>query len=261
VRTDFFGAIGDVFSVHSVPNPDPVSERALLQSYGPHVPLEQIAQLVDAFSELRALVLEGTFNYPYSTRELVAIVRHLESNPDDGLLQALDNVIDFDRFDAQALRNLKDVFARHGIPLLSKGQQSGVQVSLTEAQPLPSPRLVQTWSSTMAPPRRTGLSMNQTSSSSTSIAAGGAPGLASRFFSTATSALSSMRRLSSSAATSSSSLPSVLTSAPLSGRSWSLHLEGQVRANESFENRRLDVFSEEKSAWKVRSSNAARDAL
>lgn len=251
-----------MFSVHSVPNPDPVSERALLQSYGPHVPLEQIAQLVDAFSELRALVLEGTFNYPYSTRELVAIVRHLESNPDDGLLQALDNVIDFDRFDAQALRNLKDVFARHGIPLLSKGQQSGVQVSLTEAQPLPSPRLVQTWSSTMAPPRRTGLSMNQTSASSTSAAAGGAPGLASRFFSTASSALSSMRGLSSSsAASSSSSLPSVLTSAPLSGRSWSLHLEGQVRANESFENRRLDVFSEEKSSFKVSTSNAASAAL
>jgi hypothetical protein len=260
VRTDFFGAIGDVFSVHSVPNPDPVSERALLQSYGPHVPLEQIAQLVDAFSELRALVLEGTFNYPYSTRELVAIVRHLEFNPDDGLLQALDNVIDFDRFDAQALRNLKDVFARHGIPLLSKGQQSGVQVSLTEAQPLPAPRLVQTWSSTMAPPKRTGLSMNQTSASSTSTVAGGA--LASRFFSTASSALSSMRGLSSSAAaSSSSSLPSVLTSAPLSGRSWSLHLEGQVRANESFENRRLDVFSEEKLSWKVSTSNAASAAL
>jgi hypothetical protein len=192
----------------------------------------------------------------------VAIVRHLEANPDDGLLQALDNVIDFDRFDAQALRNLKDVFARHGIPLLSKGQQSGVQVSLTEAQPLPSPRLVQTWSSTMMPPKRAGLSMNQTSASSTSATAGGAPGLASRFFSTASSALSSMRGLSSSsAASSSSSLSSVLTSAPLSGRSWSLHLEGQVRANESFENRRLDVFSEEKSSWKVSTSNAASAAL
>ncbi len=83
--SDFFGSIGDVFSVHSVPNPDPVSEFSLLRSYGPSVPSEQLEQLVDAFGELRHLVLEGTFTYPYSTRELVAIVRHLQANPNEGI--------------------------------------------------------------------------------------------------------------------------------------------------------------------------------
>jgi hypothetical protein len=46
----------------------------------------------------------------------------------------------------------------------------------------------------------------------------------------------------------------VVSSGPLSGRSWSLHLDGHVRANESFESRRLALFTEEKSTWKVSNS-------
>jgi MoxR-like ATPase len=259
---DFFKAIGDVFSVHSVPNPEPESEVELLRSYGKEVPLEVLRQLVEVFNELRHLVLEGTFVYPYSTRELVAIVKHLSSFPADGLLSALDSVLDFDRFDPAAMRNLREVFARHGIPLMSRGQQLGVSVELAESTPLPQPRLVQTWTSTEQP--RGGLSSNPTSGTSiTGGATGATPGLGKRLMHTASAALSAITGQAVPSApapssSSSSSIPSVLSSTPLTARSWTLHLDGQVRTNESFENRRLNVFTEEKSTWKVSSGEAAQ---
>jgi hypothetical protein len=251
--SDFFRENGDVFSVHSVPNPEPDSEIELLRSYGPNVPIDMIKQLVDVFGNLRQLVLEGTFSYPYSTRELVAIVKQLERFPRDGLLAALENVLDFDRFDAAAMRNLREVFSKHGIPLLSRGQQLGVEVNIAQAQPLPQPRLVQTWtsnneSSGASSAKRNGLSSNLTSAGS----ATNTPGFGQRFFSTAAAAFSAVAGSPSTApAAPTSSIPSVLSSTPLTARSWTLHLDGQVKTNDSFENRRLNLFTEEKSTFKV----------
>ena len=37
-----------------------------------------IERLADAFAELRLLVEQGVLAYPYSTRELVNITRHLQ---------------------------------------------------------------------------------------------------------------------------------------------------------------------------------------
>ena len=61
-------------------NPSPESERALLKSYGPDVPDTLIDRLVRAFGELRNMADQGLVNYPYSTREVVNVVKHLQVN-------------------------------------------------------------------------------------------------------------------------------------------------------------------------------------
>ena len=71
-------AAGDIFSCHAIDNPDVESEMAMLQRYGPDVPKSILRKLVLAFSELRELADQGLIAYPYSTREVVNMVKHLQ---------------------------------------------------------------------------------------------------------------------------------------------------------------------------------------
>jgi hypothetical protein len=59
--------------------PSPLASSLLYhdQDYAPSVPVNLLRLLVAAFSDLRRMVEEGSLLYPYSTRELVNIVRHL----------------------------------------------------------------------------------------------------------------------------------------------------------------------------------------
>lgn len=50
----------------------------MLQKYGPTVSVDVLRRLVAAFAELRQLADQGVITYPYSTREVVNIVRHLQ---------------------------------------------------------------------------------------------------------------------------------------------------------------------------------------
>lgn len=75
---DFFGALGDLFSSHAVDNPSEESEIALLKQYGPNVPENRLRQLVGLFGELRTMADQNLLSYPYSTREVVNIVKHLQ---------------------------------------------------------------------------------------------------------------------------------------------------------------------------------------
>lgn len=75
---DFFGALGDLFSSHAVENPSPDSEISLLNQYGPDVPLNILKKLVTVFGELRTMADTGLVSYPYSTREVVNIIKHLQ---------------------------------------------------------------------------------------------------------------------------------------------------------------------------------------
>jgi hypothetical protein len=61
-----------------VDNPSPESELSLLEQYGPNVPGKVIKKLVKAFSELRNMADQGLVQYPYSTREVVNIIKHLQ---------------------------------------------------------------------------------------------------------------------------------------------------------------------------------------
>ena len=54
------------------------SLQAMLRQYGPDVPEASLKKLVTAFSELRQMADEGLIAYPYSTREVVNIVKHLQ---------------------------------------------------------------------------------------------------------------------------------------------------------------------------------------
>jgi MoxR-like ATPase len=94
----FFKLIGDCFSTRVMANPDLQSEINLLQSYGPSVDTNLLRQIAGSFAELRALSDHGDIAYPYSTREAVAVVKHLEKFPEDGIVSTLHNVLDFDRF-------------------------------------------------------------------------------------------------------------------------------------------------------------------
>lgn len=75
---DFFGTLGDLFACHVVDNPSMESELAMLKQYGPNVPEDIMRRVVKSFSELRTMADDGQIHYPYSTREVVNIIRHLE---------------------------------------------------------------------------------------------------------------------------------------------------------------------------------------
>lgn len=111
---DFFGALGDLFSSHSVENPSPQSEIELLKQYGPEVPLDTIKKLVTVFGELRNMADQGLVNYPYSTREVVNIVKHLNKFPNADLEEVIFNVFDFDRYSPEVLNTLGEVLEKHG---------------------------------------------------------------------------------------------------------------------------------------------------
>lgn len=57
-------------------------------------------------------------SYPYSTRELVNIVKHLQKFPTDSLVAAIRNVFDFDAYSSRDIMDsIHEVFQKHGIPL------------------------------------------------------------------------------------------------------------------------------------------------
>jgi hypothetical protein len=114
---DFFREIGDCFSVLVVPNPDLDSEIALLNCYGPEVDSQLIRQVAASFDHLRNLADSGDISYPYSTREAVAVIRHLQQYPQDGIVSAVHNVLDFDSFDDSMYAMIGSVFAHHGIEM------------------------------------------------------------------------------------------------------------------------------------------------
>ncbi|XP_045483883.1 von Willebrand factor A domain-containing protein 8 [Pieris rapae] len=113
---DFFASLGDLFSCHAVDNPSIESELELLRSYGPNVPEDVMKKLVQAFALLRNMADQGQLTYPYSTRELVNIVRHLQKYPDEDLATAIGNVFDFDRYSKDMSDTLLEVLHSSGLP-------------------------------------------------------------------------------------------------------------------------------------------------
>ncbi|XP_031417095.1 von Willebrand factor A domain-containing protein 8 isoform X2 [Clupea harengus] len=138
---DFFGALGDIFSCHSVDNPKPEAELAMLRQYGPDVPEAILQKLVAAFGELRAMADKGTITYPYSTREVVNIVKHLQKFPDEGLANVVRNVFDFDSYNKDAREVLITALHKHGIPIGAKISS----VHLAKELPLPACQMSGYW--------------------------------------------------------------------------------------------------------------------
>lgn len=55
----------------------------------------------------------GTLQYPYSLRELIALVRHLKAFPEDSLEQALRNIFDFDVNREETMDALYDILRKN----------------------------------------------------------------------------------------------------------------------------------------------------
>ncbi|XP_064030622.1 von Willebrand factor A domain-containing protein 8 isoform X3 [Pogoniulus pusillus] len=138
---DFFGTLGDIFSCHAVDNPKPESELAMLRQYGPDVPEQILQKLVAAFGELRNLADQGIINYPYSTREVVNIVKHLQRFPSEGLASVVRNVFDFDSYNNEMREILITILHKHGIPIGAKP----TNVQLAKELPLPDHKFMGYW--------------------------------------------------------------------------------------------------------------------
>jgi len=126
---DFFREIGDCFDVLVVPNPDLESEMNLLQSFGPDVDSSIIKQLAGSFDHLRSLADRGEISYPYSTREAVAVVKHLQQYPEDGVVAAIHNVLDYDSFDV-GYNTIGKVFNLFGIDMSSYASWQAAQARM-----------------------------------------------------------------------------------------------------------------------------------
>lgn len=147
---DFFASLGDLFSCHIVDNPSMESEIYLLQQYGPNVNKDILAALVKAFSELRSMADVGQLSYPYSTREVVNIVKHLQMYPDEDIAELIGNVLDFDRYSPEALEQVTSVLLKYGLAIgsyaknelaaLQRAREIQVTVERTSGQSVSSPK-------------------------------------------------------------------------------------------------------------------------
>ncbi|EGB08474.1 hypothetical protein AURANDRAFT_25816, partial [Aureococcus anophagefferens] len=106
---DFYRECGDAFACHAVENADEASEVQMLRRYGPGVRVKQVVKLTQAFKKLRAMYDDGAISYPYSSRELVKLVQHLDRFPADGLRGAVADVFGFDAQDPQLHAKLMSV--------------------------------------------------------------------------------------------------------------------------------------------------------
>ncbi|KAL7519873.1 hypothetical protein ACHAWX_004630, partial [Stephanocyclus meneghinianus] len=117
---DLAREMADVFSCHQVPPMDMDSHRRILKSYGPEVNDDLIDKIVKIWDELRNAHKKGVIAYPFSLREAVAVVKHLNTFPNDGTKEAVENVVSFDRLDTSLAKRLDSIFSGHGIGLLDK---------------------------------------------------------------------------------------------------------------------------------------------
>jgi len=91
-----------------------------------------------AFADLRRLVDDGQISYPYSTRELVNIVRHMQQYPQEGISRILQNVFDFDQYEREVKDLLIRTLQKHGIPVGLESDfklELGVEVRADNADP------------------------------------------------------------------------------------------------------------------------------
>jgi len=89
----------------------------LLKSYGPSVSPEVVDQIIAAFGDLRELFDKNLVSYPYSTREAVNIIKHLQKYPQDTLLDSIRNVFDFDCYSKEAQEVITNVLNKHKLPI------------------------------------------------------------------------------------------------------------------------------------------------
>lgn len=121
---DFFRECGDLFSSYVMHNPDVHSQLRVLRAYAPAIPEPLLLRLASAFQKLQEAFEQGALTYPFSLRELIAVVKHLSRFPQDGVYEALNNVFNFDARDENALRQIRHVLHHYLNPLVTAGGMS-----------------------------------------------------------------------------------------------------------------------------------------
>jgi MoxR-like ATPase len=132
--------MADVFSCHTVPALDPESQANILNSYGRNLSSKTIQKIIRIWQDLSKAHQRGILAYPFSIREAVSVVRHLNEYPSDGLDCAIDNVIAFDRFDSALMKQLNSILKQHGVQLQATttaleggGREGGISTPRTRA--------------------------------------------------------------------------------------------------------------------------------
>jgi von Willebrand factor A domain-containing protein 8 len=148
---NLFRECGDVFSIHVVENLDLKSEISLLQAYGPDVPVDIINRIAHAFRDLRRAYEDQEMSYPYSAREAVAVVKHVQAYPEDGVAAAVENIIGFEGYNPRIRKQIALIFQSKGIPVpiqqrlgghadaLSHRESVLANIILAPSRPVPAP--------------------------------------------------------------------------------------------------------------------------
>uniref|UniRef100_A0A915HU87 ATPase dynein-related AAA domain-containing protein n=1 Tax=Romanomermis culicivorax TaxID=13658 RepID=A0A915HU87_ROMCU len=141
---DFYNSLGDLFACHVVDNPSLQSELTMLKKYGPDIPDQVLNMLSSTFHQLRVMYEQGSLNYPYSTRELVSVVKHLQQYPNDPLSRVVGNVFDFDNFDKSTREAIFDILSKNGIATNGNGVQT-FEIRILPKYKLPEPEFCGVW--------------------------------------------------------------------------------------------------------------------
>ncbi|KAK4055403.1 hypothetical protein OIO90_003241 [Microbotryomycetes sp. JL221] len=121
---NFTRVLGDHFAPYAVANPDVSSEQKVLSQLAPELSEDLLRSLVAAFADLRTAFENGTLAYPFSLRELLALVRHMRTFPDDPLESTLRNVFDFDALKPEVNEMLYNVLRRHKLNVQRVGMDA-----------------------------------------------------------------------------------------------------------------------------------------
>ena len=114
---NFIEVIGEGFSCYAVANPDIESEVRLLKAAAPNVDVDLLRRLDLAFHDLRAGFESGLINHPYSLRELLHLVAHMQKYPDESLSSVLLNTLSFDLHRPESIRWVIETLRKHKLPI------------------------------------------------------------------------------------------------------------------------------------------------
>lgn len=146
---NLFRECGDIFSVQVIENLDLSSEISLLNAYGPDVSTDIIRRIALAFKDLRQMYENHELSYPYSAREAVSVIKHIQNFPEDGVAAAVENILSFEGYNPRSRKTIALVFQSKGIPVpietnlsrLSSDYLARVQsmINVSPSIPIPEP--------------------------------------------------------------------------------------------------------------------------
>jgi len=131
---DFFKHCGDSFLPFVMNELDMGSEISLLKSFGPNVDVKTVADIALTFMDLRNDYNNGSISYPFSTRESVSVIKHLEEYKNDGISSAIENVISFDSLNPSLKNFILSKFMARGIPISKDHEKQVMDWEITKEQ-------------------------------------------------------------------------------------------------------------------------------